>query len=211
MFAQGCNLNCSFCYNQSLLPFEGTQLINEDEVIKYISKHKDLLDAVVVTGGEPTLQPDLPEFLAKIKSMGFLVKLDTNGTNPEMLERILDAGLVDYAAMDVKMAPENYKEIMLDGREVDAEKIRKSIEIVMGKAKDYEFRTTVVSSIHDEFKIEAIGKAIQGAKRWYLQNADFRFWRGHKDEFMNLEPFSEGEMEEFRKIGERYVKEVLIR
>ena len=174
-----------------MLPFEGTQLINEDEVIKYISKHKDLLDAVVVTGGEPTLQPDLPEFLAKIKLMGFLVKLDTNGTNPEMLERILDAGLVDYVAMDVKTSPIKYE--TLTGWK-DLNKIRESIKIIKEDSKGYEFRSTVIPDFFTFEDAKEIVNLMGQPKIYILQSFNSKLsW---KEEFKEMEPCSQEEMEE---------------
>lgn len=164
VFTNGCNLRCGYCYNPELA--KGTaENTDAEKILELLLKRKKNIDSVVVTGGEPTIWNDLPDFLKKLKTEGFSVKVDTNGTNPEMLERLLNEGLVDYVAMDVKAPFGKYSGIC--GAKVDVEKIRKSIELVK-KAKDYEFRTTVAPGLSEEDLPEIAGQ-ISPAKKWFLQ------------------------------------------
>lgn len=170
VFTVGCNFRCPFCHNPELIDpasFKLSGIIDENDFFSFLEARRGLLDGVCVTGGEPTLQRDLPNFLEKIKNLGFLVKLDTNGTNPEMLEKLLAGGLIDYFAMDIKTKIDDYKKAV--GTEVDLEKIKKSIGIIRNSGINYEFRTTVVPGIHEEEDILAIAEEIAGAKRYYLQ------------------------------------------
>lgn len=161
-----CNFRCPFCHNASLV--EGTlpEEIPQDDIFGYLSKRKGILDGVCVTGGEPTLNRDLSEFLAKIKSYGYKVKLDTNGTNPDMLTRILDEGNVDYVAMDIKNSLDKY--YLTAGVEPDEEKLKRSIELVK-KFPSYEFRTTLVYELHEREDIVGIGELVGKADRFFLQ------------------------------------------
>lgn len=175
VFTQGCNFRCHFCYNPLLvLPRSGTDikqkdlsLISEDDLFVFLKKRLGKLDAVVITGGEPTIHRDLPEFIAKIKALGYLVKLDTNGTNPAMLQRLLDKKLIDYLAMDVK-APWDKYEIVV-GVKPDLSKIKKSVKIIMNSGLPYEFRTTVAPDLLTPEDIVALAAELKGAKLWYLQ------------------------------------------
>ncbi len=168
IFTRGCDFRCGYCYNAELvLPERYAELIPEQEVLDFLRTRCGILDAVTITGGEPTLQADLPEFMRQVKNLGFLVKLDTNGVNPEALKQIIDRRLVDYIAMDVKAPLEKYREVI--NRDVDTRNIAASIALVMGSGVSYEFRTTVVKSQLDEKDILAIGKLIKGARRYVLQ------------------------------------------
>lgn len=171
VFTIGCNFRCSFCHNPELIS-PSLEMVkigqeNEEAFFAFLKKRRGLLDGVCVTGGEPTVQRDLIPFLGRVKKMGFLVKLDTNGLRPEALREVLQQKLVDYIAMDVKHAPKKYALAM--GAEIDMEKIKESVEIIKKSGLPYEFRTTVVPGIHTEGDFEAIGKWIRGAKRYYLQ------------------------------------------
>jgi pyruvate formate lyase activating enzyme len=171
VFTIGCNFRCPFCHNPDLIN-PSPEMIrigrkNEYEFLAFLKKRKGLLDGVCVTGGEPTVQPDLIPFLERVKSMGFLVKLDTNGLRPEVLREVLKRKLVDHIAMDVKHAPEKYPLAM--GGEIDMELIRESVELIQKSGLPYEFRTTVVPGIHTEEDFDAIGKWIRGTKHYYLQ------------------------------------------
>jgi len=166
VFFGGCNFRCPFCHNASLVRGEGED-IPEEEFFKYLSKREGIIDGVAVTGGEPILQPSLPDFLRRIKEMGFLVKLDTNGSYPERLRSILEEGLVDYVAMDIKSSPEGYNRAA--GCKVDMEKVRESVELLLSDKVDYEFRTTVAKGAVLFEDMEGIGRLIHGAKRYYLQ------------------------------------------
>ncbi len=163
----GCNFRCPFCYNRDLV-FGNVERIPEREIFAYLKKRKGILEAVEITGGEPTLQNDLYEFISKIKKLGYLVKLDSNGTHPQALERLFNAKLVDYIAMDIKAPPQKYRR--LTGVEnVNLDNIETSIKIIKNKALDYEFRTTVVPGLLTKDDIVAIAKWLKGAKKYVLQ------------------------------------------
>ncbi len=165
VFTAGCNLNCHYCYNPEMRAY--TPQLFEDEFFAFLDKRKGQLDAVTVTGGEPTVQADLFEFIQKIKERGFLVKLDTQGTNPAAVKKLLDAHLIDYLAMDIKAPLERYREVA--NTFVNEAAIRETIALVMAEAPDYEFRTTIVEGQLGVEDMEKIGVLIHGAKRHYLQ------------------------------------------
>ena len=175
VFTQGCNFRCHFCYNPMLvLPLSRTNidqkdssLINKDDLFAFLEDRRGKLDAVVITGGEPTIHADLPEFIEAIKKMGFLVKLDTNGTNPEMLEKLLDKKLLDYIAMDVKAPFDKYENVV--GVKIDLNKIKKSVKIIMESGLPYEFRTTVAPALLAPEDIVHLAEELKGAAKWYLQ------------------------------------------
>ena len=169
VFTYGCNFRCPFCHNASLVTGDGQCDITEDDFFAYLKKRQGILDGVVVTGGEPLLQKDIEDFLRKIKSLGYEIKLDTNGTFPEKLKSIVNEGLVDYVAMDIKNAPEYYA--VTSGKEnIDIDKIKESVDFLINQDKaEYEFRTTVVAQFHSESMMDEIGEFIKGAKNYYLQ------------------------------------------
>ncbi|MDO5014671.1 MAG: anaerobic ribonucleoside-triphosphate reductase activating protein [Clostridia bacterium] len=169
VFLPGCNFRCPFCHNASLVCDIDEDEIPEEEFFDFLEKRKGLLDGVCVTGGEPTLQPDLKQFIYKIKKMGYLVKLDTNGYNPTVLEDILENNLCDYVAMDIKSSPENYNKVSAV-ENFDFEKIRQSINLLKSHDIDYEFRTTVVEELHNEKDFESIGKLLSGEEKYFLQS-----------------------------------------
>jgi len=169
LFTVGCNFRCPFCHNPELvLPgrVRDLPLLSQEEVLRVLAERKGFLDGLVLTGGEPTLQPDLREFVAEVKRLGLLVKLDTNGSRPDVLEDLLAAGLVDYLAMDVKAPLSRYSE--LAGVPVDRSAIGRSIRLVRERAPDYEFRTTVAPTLTWE-DLQAIARGIAGARRYVLQ------------------------------------------
>ena len=166
MFFGGCNFRCPFCHNATLVRGEGEN-ITEEEFFKFLSKRQGLLDGVCITGGEPLLQRDIADFMRKIKEMGFEVKLDTNGSFPEKLQELCSAGLVDYVAMDIKSSLEGYSRAA--GVSVNTEKIRESVNFLVGGTVDYEFRTTVAKGAVLPSDMEGIGELISGAKRYFLQ------------------------------------------
>lgn len=168
VFLGGCDLRCPYCHNYELATGQAPAVMEEEELFAFLTKRKGLLDGVAITGGEPCLHRNLPEFIAKIREMGYPVKLDTNGTHPTVLREILKRGLVEYVAMDVKNCPEKYA--LTSGRdEMDLAPISESIELLKSSGIDYEFRTTVVDELHEVEDFEAIGKWIEGAKRYFLQ------------------------------------------
>lgn len=169
LFTGGCNLRCPFCQNASLVLFPDSQPeIPMEEIWKFLEKRKGVLEGVCVTGGEPTLFADLPDFLAKVQGLGFLVKLDTNGTNAEMLQEILERHLVDYVAMDIKSSPARYAEAAgIPG--MDMSSIFASVNFLMHSGIPYEFRTTVMKELHDHDTFLEIARWLEGADAYYLQ------------------------------------------
>lgn len=169
VFTGGCNFRCPFCHNASLVLNSGAiEEIPEDEFFSYLSRRKGVLDGVCITGGEPLLNSDIFEFIKKIRSYGLLVKLDTNGSMPDRLEALLDAGLVDYVAMDIKNAPTKYA--LTAGVDEYPAEIERSIDIIIKKAPEYEFRTTVVRELHEKEDIIKIANRIKNAKKYFLQS-----------------------------------------
>lgn len=175
VFTAGCDLRCPFCQNPDLVIPElvsETERLSEDDFFGFLEKRKGKLGGVAVTGGEPTLHADLPQFMEKIRSMGFLVKLDSNGLNPEALAGILDAKLADYVAMDVKNSPQKYAMTVGIKERTEGElweRASRSIALLKEGSTPYEFRTTVVGGLHTEEDIREIARQLQGAKAWYLQ------------------------------------------
>lgn len=167
VFLPGCNLRCPFCHNASLVLAPGAGQVSLEAFFAFLAKRQGILDGVCVTGGEPTLYPDLPDFLGRIRAMGFCVKLDTNGTHPEALKQVLSQGLADYVAMDIKAGPARYADAC-GGMEV-LNAVRKSAGMLMGSGVDYEFRTTCVHPIHTPEDMAELGAWLQGAKRYFLQ------------------------------------------
>ena len=169
VFTAGCNLRCPFCHNAGLVTHIDTEnRYNEDEFFAFLRKRKGILDGVCITGGEPLLQNDITDFIRKIKELGFAVKLDTNGCFPEKLKALIDGKLVDYIAMDIKNTPEKYGETVgIDG--FDETPVLNSIEIIKNGQVDYEFRTTVVEEYHSENDFDVIGKILEGAEKYFLQ------------------------------------------
>ena len=170
VFTVGCNMRCPFCQNASLVNrIEEENLLPEEEFFSFLKKRQGILDGVCITGGEPTLQPDLNDFIAKIKSMGFKVKLDTNGSFPDKVKELLDSGNVDYVAMDLKNTIDRYA-ATVGVPDFDTSNILKSIRIIMESGIDYEFRTTVVSPLHRPEDFTELAKLIEGSPRYFLQN-----------------------------------------
>ena len=168
VFLGGCDFRCPYCHNAELLDPDFPSLMDETELLAFLKKRRGLLDGVCITGGEPLLRPELPTLLGEIRALGFKIKLDTNGSRPDRLKTVLDAGLADYVAMDVKNSPERYAETV--GRAgFDVAPIRESVRLLMADNADYEFRTTVVAELHGEEDIRSIGQWIAGAKRYFLQ------------------------------------------
>ena len=167
IFTQGCNFECPFCQNSSLIPITNTGEFSEEEIFEYLNLRKNILDGVVITGGEPTVQKDLKAFIKKIKDLGLLVKLDTNGGNPKVLQELIDEDLVDYVAMDIKNVFNKYN--ITAGKKINLDNIKKSIEILKASKIDYEFRTTIIKEMHSLDDIISICKLVGNAK-YYLQN-----------------------------------------
>lgn len=170
VFLAGCNFRCPFCHNAPLVTgLEGAQHISYAELEAFLKKRAGLLDGVAVTGGEPTLRPELPELLRLIRRYGYEVKLDTNGTRPDVLASLIDEGLIDYVAMDIKNSREKYPATVGCGS-VDMEAIERSIGMLREGRVEHEFRTTVVSGLHTDADMEDIGRWLRGEERYFLQN-----------------------------------------
>ena len=168
VFTSGCNFRCLFCHNASLLDTQsGEGALTEAAFFEYLNRRRTMLEGVCVTGGEPTLQRDLPAFLARIHECGLSVKLDTNGSNPALLRRLIEEGLVDYVAMDLKNAPEGYAHTSGNASCLGA--VTESAALLRESAVPHEFRTTVVSELHDEAAIRGIGQAFGGESPYFLQ------------------------------------------
>lgn len=197
VFLSGCNFRCPFCYSPELVLPEDIKdhpELSEKDFFDFLESKKGLLEGIVVCGGEPTLNSDLPEFLRKIKEMGFLVKLDTNGSDPNMLSSLISGGLVDYVAMDVKTAKDKYLDVVKGLGSVD--KIEKSIAVLKEGKVDYEFRTTVVPGVHSKEDILNIAEWIKPAKRYFLQN--FRGEKTIDPAFTGVKPYPEAFLKEIR-------------
>ncbi len=169
VFTGGCNFRCPFCHNALLVTkIDPSATMEEEEFFAFLKKREGILDGVCITGGEPLLQPDIEPFIRRIKEMGFMVKLDTNGAFPDRLAHLIAEGLLDYVAMDIKNSLEKYA--LTAGVEVDTAAIEKSIDLLLSGKVDYEFRTTVTNELHTEEDILHIASRIQGAKAYFLQN-----------------------------------------
>ena len=171
VFTAGCNFKCPFCHNRDLVFVpENYEYFEEEAVLAYLKKRQGLLDGVCISGGEPLLQKGLKPFLAKIRDLGYLIKLDTNGSSPGLLKELVEEGLVDYVAMDIKNSKEKYAITCgMNPATFHLDAIEESVQYLLGDHVDYEFRTTVVREFHDTESMQAIGKWIKGAKRYYLQ------------------------------------------
>lgn len=174
VFLDGCNFRCPFCHNSQLLDGGASEVMQPEELLTFLHSRKGILDGVCITGGEPTLHPELPQLLGKIKQMGYRVKLDTNGYRPDVLRQVVDGGLVDYVAMDVKNGPAAYA-ATVGLQRLDIEKIEQSIRCLAEGAVDYELRCTVVAPLHDEASVEDMQQwlysiALGKIKRLYLQS-----------------------------------------
>lgn len=207
IFCGNCNFRCPFCHNSELVLNPSAQpRIETGEILDYLKKRKGILTGVCITGGEPTLQKDLAEFIYEVKNLGYLVKLDTNGYRPQEIRRLLDGNLIDFVAMDIKSGVTGYAKAAGIPK-IDMDIIRQSISTIMNANIEYEFRTTVVKGIHTKKDFEEIGPLIEGSEKYYLQN--------YKDSenvmFPGFESFSEEELNEFAEIVRPYVKQVTLR
>ena len=205
LFCKPCNFRCPFCHNGTTV-LEADTTIPFEDILEYLRSRKGLLDAVVVSGGEPTLMPDLKEKIQQIKELGFLVKLDTNGTNPEVIKDLYESKLIDYVAMDIKNSLTKYPETT-GTKNVPNKKIVESIKYLMSCGIDYEFRTTLVKEFHDEQSIESMGELIKGAKKLYLQ----KFVERESCIQLGLHEVDEKDAKRFQEILSEKVESVSLR
>jgi len=208
VFFAGCNLTCPFCHNPDLVVApEDLPDLAEDQVLADLSARRAFIDGVVVTGGEPTRNAELLDFLGRVKELGLLVKLDTNGLAPKVIAQALGESLVDYLALDLKTSPERYGE--LHTRPVALGNLEQTIALLLESEIDYEIRTTCVPGFVGEREIHQLGRRLRGARRWVLQ----QYAPGYAlaPRFRELEPFSAGDLEGFAGLARGYVEEVTIR
>lgn len=169
LFTAGCNLRCPFCHNASLVLQRSAERHTEEDILSYLKKRTGLLDGICITGGEPLMHQGLKDFIKQVKALGFAVKLDTNGCFPDRLKELIDEGLLDYVAMDVKSSMENYGKVVgIEG--FDTANVEKSIDLLLENRVDFEFRTTAVSPLHTPEDISALTARIKGTKKYFLQN-----------------------------------------
>ncbi len=206
IFTFGCNFRCGFCHNPELVVGDGRTEIKQEEILEFLKNRKGFLDGVCITGGEPTLNEGLPEFISKIKELGFLVKLDTNGTNPKMLEELINKKLVDYIAMDIKAPLEFYDKVT--NVKVNKSDIQKSVDLIR-RTENYEFRTTVVPGLFNEEYAKLIGEWLKGSNRFYIQQ--FRGIKTLDKNFVGKKPFSKEELISFCNILKPYFKKCEMR
>lgn len=216
VFTQGCNFRCHYCYNPMLvwprdkksLPDgknikKGHPLVKEEDLFLFLEERKGKIDGVVISGGEPTLHKDLPEFIKRIKALGYLVKLDTNGTNPLMLGYLMESKLIDYVAMDIKAPLEKYEEVV--GATVNLENLQKSVKMILSGSTAYEFRSTLVPEFHKSQDIEKMGTLIEGARIWYLQKFKPDTELVNPD-FQGKKTFTDQELKDLALLGAKFVK-----
>ena len=207
VFLGHCNFRCPFCQNGNLvLHPEKEPVFPQKQIFDHLRKRKGILEGVCITGGEPTLEPELPEFIRKIKELGYLVNLDTNGYRPEVLKKLVQEKLLDYVAMDIKNAPGRYQETA-GVPDMNVLNIQDSVEFLMAGEVDYEFRTTVTRELHRREEMEKIGKWLAGCKRYYLQN--------YRESEAVIQPvftgYSREQLERFRELLLKSIPEVEIR
>lgn len=207
IFLGNCNFRCPFCHNAGLvLEPENEPVIPIEEILGTLKKRKGILDGVCITGGEPTVHKKLPEFIQQIKKMDYSVKLDTNGTNPQMVQDMVKAGLVDYVAMDIKNAPDKYGETAGIAR-VDLEAVNETVEFLKSGKVDYEFRTTVTRELHKKEDFLKIRKWLSGSRRYFLQ--------AYKESEQVIHPvyssYSREQLENFRQLLLEEISQVEIR
>lgn len=207
LFTGGCNMRCPFCQNSGLVLEPGSQpAIPEREVLDFLEKRKGILEGVCITGGEPTLQAQLGDFVRRVRELGYLVKLDTNGYCPEVLRQMLEEGVLDYVAMDIKASRERYG-IACGLPDVELSLIEESVNLLKNSRIPYEFRTTVVKGLHSPEEFTAIGLWLQGCRAYYLQS--------YRDSEQVMQPgfasFERSELEEMRERAARYVPQTALR
>jgi pyruvate formate lyase activating enzyme len=208
VFTQGCNFRCPYCHNPELAdPDLYEECMPEEEILAFLEKRKGKLDAVSITGGEPTLQPDLIDFVQEIKAMGYLAKIDTNGSHPEVLKALIEDDLIDYVAMDVKAPLEKYQKITRS--KTNSDLIKQSIKLIKKSRIPHEFRTTVVRSQLKENDLIAIAGLVKNARLYVLQK--FTATKTMDPKFMDKKTYSDEEFDQLKKKMQEYVRSVIVR
>ena len=208
-FVSGCNFRCPYCHNPDLVQHPGNAFLDENSFLDFVRERQGFLDGVVISGGEPTLQNDLPAFVSRIKKAGYAVKVDTNGSHPHMIRDLIEKRLVDYIAMDIKTDPSLYPLFMKRG--IDPDCIRSSIKLIMASGIPYEFRTTCVRPIVDAGAVETIARLIQGSFLYVLQN--FSQARVLQPDFFENRKagYDQEEMMQLKSIAETWVQKCIVR
>ena len=207
LFTGGCNMRCPFCQNSTLvLAPQNQPEISEQEVLAFLRRRQGILEGVCITGGEPTLHPNLKNFIRRVRELGYLIKLDTNGYRPQFLRQLLEERLLDYVAMDIKASKEHYG-IACGLPELELHRIEESVELLKASSIPYEFRTTVVKGIHSPEEFTAIGQWLQGCRAYYLQS--------FRDSGQVMQPgfaeFERTELEEMRERAAQYIPQTAMR
>ena len=206
VFFGGCDMRCPYCHNAELLDGSAPSIMSDEELIEFLKKRRGLLDGVAITGGEPLLQKDLPDLAARIRDLGYPIKLDTNGNHPERLERMIREGLAQYVAMDIKNSPERYAET-IGLPQFDTAPVKESAALLLEGRTEYEFRTTTVAEFHDDESFEKIGPWITGAERYFLQ----KFTDRDTVPFGGLHAPEDGQMRRWADIVRPFVPAVELR
>lgn len=207
LFTIGCNMRCGYCHNPELvLPERYADAIPEEDILFFLESRAGRVEGVVISGGEPTMHDDLPDFIRRVKSLGFLIKLDTNGTNPNMVKALLEEGLLDFIAMDIKASMERYQEVV--ARPIDTDAILATIRLIKASGIDHEFRTTLVKSQVSPEDLEEIGQLVKGSPRYALQR--FRPGRTLNPQFAREVTYSDDELTTLKERMQQYVKECVV-
>ena len=206
VFTGGCDMRCPFCHNFELVDGSAPPIMEEEELFAFLEKRRGLLDGVAFTGGEPCLQKNLPDLMKRVKQMGYSIKLDTNGNHPDMLRRMMEEGLLDYVAMDIKNSPDKYA-LTAGLRQIDMGPIRESVKMLMEGPVSYEFRTTCVAQFHEEEDFVKIGEWLEGAKAYFLQS----FTDRDSVPFGNLTAPSREEIYTFCRTVQRFIPNTHVR
>ncbi len=206
VFTGGCNFRCPFCHNASLVTHIDSETINEEDLFSFLNKRVGILEGVCITGGEPTLQPDIEDFIKKIKDLGYAVKLDTNGYRPDILKSLCEKGLIDYVAMDIKNSPLKYA-LTAGIDDLDFAKIEESAAFLLGGDVDFEFRTTVVKELHEKSDFAQIGKWLKSDAKYFLQS----FIDSGDTIESGLNPHSDEDLGMFLTVLKEYIPNVQIR
>ena len=206
VFLGGCDMRCPFCHNSTLADGTAPEVMGEEELFSFLEKRRGLLDGVAVTGGEPLLREENLDLLRSIRRLGYSVKLDTNGTHPDRLRRVIGEGLAQYVAMDIKNSPERYAETA-GLKQLDLGPVQESVTLLLEGRTDYEFRTTVVEELHDEDSFRKIGPWIRGARRYFLQ----KFTDRETVPFEGFHSPPEEDLLRWKNIMAPYVAEIGIR
>jgi pyruvate formate lyase activating enzyme len=206
LFIGGCNFRCPYCHNPELVHEQGEEL-KQSDVLEFLQKRKKYIDGVVISGGEPTIHPELIPLIEEIKKLGYSIKLDTNGSNPEVLRKLINDRQIDYIAMDIKGPLSEYAKISNSG--INIKDIEESIKLIKNSNIDYEFRTTICKELLSKDQVIEIGKYLEGAKRYALQAYSLK--GKILDESKIFTSYTKKEMEEFKELLIPYIEELIIR